>query len=421
MAAVPEAADDGGHDRADDGKGGRGPGQQAGSASLVGEHDEHHRREEPRRAGEPPSCLESPPRREDGAPAHVPSVTQQRAIRVGSGVSPDAAGFTMCRARNAVSRWQRAADPGGGCRARGRHRVADGAPPARGPGWTRDRRVGPPLAGYRHGGPHRPSDPRGGQPRQAPAPPRRGRLDPPLAPADGGPVAGRGDAGADARAGGATRSCAPSSPPPDWTALGLRLGMLDLVATAREGDARRTPRARRARSRLGRRAAPSTTSPGAACPDRRRRCSTSATSLGVGTMWCAEALFLAGAARGASPTRLDAVARRAVVEPRAPPHRQRPATCGPVDDRLASAEARRRTSTRRSGRPCRRCGATVRVAPIGEPTRERTMFYCPGCQGGLGPDRRRTAPTAAGVRVEAGWSGGRPSPLPPLKPPFPIE
>ena len=38
-----------------------------------------------------------------------------------------------------------------------------------------------------------------------------------------------------------------------------------------------------------------------------------------------------------------------------------------------------------SGRACRRCGGTVRVAPIGPPLRERPMFYCPGCQGGLGP------------------------------------
>ena len=28
----------------------------------------------------------------------------------------------------------------------------------------------------------------------------------------------------------------------------------------------------------------------------------------------------------------------------------------------------------RSGRPCRRCGATVRVATIGDPPRQRTMF-----------------------------------------------
>lgn len=39
----------------------------------------------------------------------------------------------------------------------------------------------------------------------------------------------------------------------------------------------------------------------------------------------------------------------------------------------------------RSGRPCRRCGTTIRVAQIGPPTRERAMFYCPTCQDGLAP------------------------------------
>jgi endonuclease-8 len=36
----------------------------------------------------------------------------------------------------------------------------------------------------------------------------------------------------------------------------------------------------------------------------------------------------------------------------------------------------------------------VRVAPIGVPPQERTMFYCPTCQGGLGPtdDGRRQNP-----------------------------
>ena len=36
-------------------------------------------------------------------------------------------------------------------------------------------------------------------------------------------------------------------------------------------------------------------------------------------------------------------------------------------------------------RPCRRCGETLRVAMVGEAPRERTMFYCPRCQGGLAP------------------------------------
>jgi endonuclease-8 len=35
----------------------------------------------------------------------------------------------------------------------------------------------------------------------------------------------------------------------------------------------------------------------------------------------------------------------------------------------------------RAGRSCRRCGNTVRVEMIGEPPRDRTMFYCPTCQG----------------------------------------
>ncbi len=58
----------------------------------------------------------------------------------------------------------------------------------------------------------------------------------------------------------------------------------------------------------------------------------------------------------------------------------------------------------RSGRPCLRCGTTVRVAMIGPAPRERTMFYCPHCQGGLGPTddgapQRRSARRVAVVRA----------------------
>lgn len=34
----------------------------------------------------------------------------------------------------------------------------------------------------------------------------------------------------------------------------------------------------------------------------------------------------------------------------------------------------------RAGRPCKRCGTTVVVAPVGRPPRERPAFWCPGCQ-----------------------------------------
>jgi endonuclease-8 len=39
----------------------------------------------------------------------------------------------------------------------------------------------------------------------------------------------------------------------------------------------------------------------------------------------------------------------------------------------------------RSGRPCRRCGSTIRVAPVGDPPRDRPAFYCPTCQPGPTP------------------------------------
>ncbi len=53
-----------------------------------------------------------------------------------------------------------------------------------------------------------------------------------------------------------------------------------------------------------------------------------------------------------------------------------------------------------SGRPCRRCGDTVRVALVGSAPRERTIFYCPTCQGGLAPtdDGRPQAPLGARAR-----------------------
>ena len=54
----------------------------------------------------------------------------------------------------------------------------------------------------------------------------------------------------------------------------------------------------------------------------------------------------------------------------------------------------------RSGRPCRRCGDTVRVAMTGVAPRQRTMFSCPTCQGGLAPtdDGRPQRPLGSGRR-----------------------
>lgn len=48
----------------------------------------------------------------------------------------------------------------------------------------------------------------------------------------------------------------------------------------------------------------------------------------------------------------------------------------------------------RVGKPCRRCGTTVRVADVGDPPKQRPAFYCPTCQPGPAPtdDGRQQAP-----------------------------
>ncbi|MDO5710504.1 MAG: DNA-formamidopyrimidine glycosylase family protein [Micrococcales bacterium] len=58
----------------------------------------------------------------------------------------------------------------------------------------------------------------------------------------------------------------------------------------------------------------------------------------------------------------------------------------------------------RSGRPCRRCAQGVRVALVGAAPQERTIFYCPSCQGGLAPgdDGRPQAPLGARRRRSPG-------------------
>ncbi|GAA1506959.1 Fpg/Nei family DNA glycosylase [Terrabacter terrae] len=177
----------------------------------------------------------------------------------------------------------------------------------------------------------------------------------------------------------------------DWAALGLRLGMLNLVPTAREHELV---------GHLG----PDVLGPdwdqelavdnicaspvpiGQALLDQRNLA-------GVGTMWCAETLFLE---RVPPWTRADELGLETVERVVVRAHRL-------IDNGRRHAVQSSTGSYRldeahyvhaRSGRPCRRCGTTVRVAMIGEPTKERTMFYCPGCQGGLGPtdDGRRQVP-----------------------------
>ncbi len=167
-----------------------------------------------------------------------------------------------------------------------------------------------------------------------------------------------------------------------WTAVGRRLGDLHAVETADED---------RLVGHLGpdvlgpdwdpaeaaRRLHASPTTIGAALLDQRNLA-------GVGTLYAAETLFLERLNPWTPAADLTEPALTAVVE--------RAHTLLDVGRRHAiqtTTGSQRWGETAwvhgRSGRPCRRCGETLRVAMVGEAPRERTMFYCPRCQGGLGP------------------------------------
>lgn len=169
----------------------------------------------------------------------------------------------------------------------------------------------------------------------------------------------------------------------EWTAIGTSLGMLDLLPTAAEDalvghlgpdllgpDWDAATALRNLRSRPERPI-------GAALLDQRNLA-------GIGTLYDSETLFILRQWPWRPVGELDDAALGALLE------RAR---------RLLDAGRRRGLQnttgdTRRgegsyvhgrSGRPCRRCGQQVRVAMIGESPQERTMFYCPRCQGGLAP------------------------------------
>ena len=168
----------------------------------------------------------------------------------------------------------------------------------------------------------------------------------------------------------------------EWTAIGLRLGALDLVRTAAEHTlvGHLGPDILDAEFDLGRAVAnlaASGTTVGAALLEQRNLA-------GIGTLWASESLFLEHQHPWAMVGDLTEQQLTAVVA------RARRLMLAALPHAVQSSTGSRRHGENtyvhgRSGRPCRRCGGTVRVAMIGPPTRERTMFYCPACQGGLAP------------------------------------
>jgi endonuclease-8 len=90
---------------------------------------------------------------------------------------------------------------------------------------------------------------------------------------------------------------------------------------------------------------------------------------GIGNMWKAEALFLAGL----SPwVRLRAVSDEELCR-----------LLAGAGSLMQSRRRRRRSIYRRSGRPCPRCGTAIRSRPQGDDA--RTAYWCPTCQGGTEP------------------------------------
>ncbi|MDQ2755018.1 MAG: Fpg/Nei family DNA glycosylase [Actinomycetota bacterium] len=180
-----------------------------------------------------------------------------------------------------------------------------------------------------------------------------------------------------------------------WSALGLRLGDLHVVPTAQE----HTLVGHLGPDVLGldwdpdeaaRRLLSSPATIGAALLDQRNLA-------GVGTMYAAEALFLERLPPWSRADELDPQRVAALVD-RAHRLLDRGKE-GAVQVTTGRADRGEwHYAHARSGRPCLRCGTTVRVAMIGDAPRERTMFYCPGCQGGVGPtdDGRAQRPLGSG-------------------------
>lgn len=180
----------------------------------------------------------------------------------------------------------------------------------------------------------------------------------------------------------------------EWTTVGHRLGMLDLVQTAEEASFV---------GHLG----PDVLGPGwdpaevvrklQATPGRQvgEALLDQRVLAGVGTFYMAEALFVRGVSPWA-PVR-DAGDLGALLA---------------LLHRLLSVNARRAVQSTtgdlrpgrtqwvhaRSGRPCRRCGTGVRVATIGAAPQQRPAFYCPRCQPGPTPtdDGRPQRPLGSG-------------------------
>ena len=182
-----------------------------------------------------------------------------------------------------------------------------------------------------------------------------------------------------------------------WSALGLRLGMLDLVPTAREAELV---------GHLG----PDVLGPDWDATVAAARVTASEGLIGdtlldqrvlagIGTFWASEILFIERVLPWTPARDLDRERVLAMLERL---HRLMAASRGSGWQATTGIQRSGEEAYvhARSGRPCRRCGDTVRVANTGAAPRQRTLFSCPTCQGGLAPtdDGRPQRPLGSGKR-----------------------
>jgi len=169
----------------------------------------------------------------------------------------------------------------------------------------------------------------------------------------------------------------------EWTAIGSWLGLLDLVPTAQEhtlighlgpdimADSYTSGGRAQACARLAQLPARAI---GDALLDQRN-------VAGIGTMYMAESLFVQGISPWTPVAQVDLgveldTARRQLLR----------GVLAALPTTTGNSRPGHNTFVHgRSGKLCSRCGAIVRVAMIGVPTKERTAFYCPRCQVGPTP------------------------------------
>ena len=110
---------------------------------------------------------------------------------------------------------------------------------------------------------------------------------------------------------------------------------------------------------------------------------------GIGNLYKAETLFLSGVTPW---TKVGAVGDLGKLVTRAQrlleANKNRPAQSTTGDLRRGEQH----WVFERAGRPCRRCGESIRVAMQGEAPRERVTYWCPRCQAGPAPEAGTQGP-----------------------------